>query len=1216
MEQQTEKQALLKRYLLGVLTEENDIRTVEESILVDDDFFEELQITENELIEDYLNAKLNPEEKEQFESHFLFTNERRQNLQFTLAFDKYLNNKNPAEENNAALQSNIVSIKPDETNVISLWKKIFYSSHLRFAAILLLFIGLGFVAWRILFHRSEFEKGIEELRAAHRIQRPVEPRISVLSYAPFSNLRNGNNQSNQIDSVSRDRAARYLLDSVKNDPQAKSHHALGCYYLSEKQFDKAKEQFEIALKLAPDDAQIYGDLGAVYLAQAESFSTEDLSGKRLENLAKGLENFNKALDLDNSRTEALFNKALCLQKMNLFTQSKQAWQQYLEKEANPEWSKEAKERIKEIENNQKPTANSREQVLQDFLSAYNQKDDERAWMILSQTKEMITETMIFPQLARRFLEAKTKERNEEAISNLTVMFYLGNLEANKTYDPFFSELANYYQESPEDFFSILLMAQNEMRVGYELCLKSNYNEAMSHFEVATRLFGSKGNSWESQIAVYWISYCQSRNTNIIESTSLSSSVIANSEKKKYKWLLAQMFCLIGGNDFLQSEYSKAIEHTELSLKLSREISDTYNTQKALAQLTNLYTQLNDAEQALRYIQEGLSLTRLYFSSPRQLWRNYFFASKVFYALSLHETAIACGHEMLETGLRKINDPAITHNSYLFLSIIYSGAKKHQESLRLANESLKIADVFESNLSYKPLQTYSILQIAHINRNAGDYETALKNYGNALYAYSQKDPADNATFLYETQKGKLLCHLALKNTDSVQKELPVVLDLFESYRQKILEEKSRNTFFDNEQNIYDIAIDFSYQGQQTEKAFEYAENSKARSLLNLISHKSTQINDSSKSQINSSVNPIAPLPLQQIQKRMPEQVQIVQYALLPDKILIWVISQKQFDIVEKRLTQSDINLKVFTYIKLLGRWADNQNELRILSQQLYDILIQPIFHLLDKNKQICIVPDKSFYYLSFASLQSPQTGKYLLEEFVSFLSPSASVFILCTESARRYENPKSESILVIGNPAFDKKSNPDLQDLPSAETEAKETAKLYGSYSSFVGQAATKDRILEKFRDTNIIHFAGHYIVNENAQMQSKMVLAKSSAIQGNEDLSADEIFNHKPQNTKLVILSACQTAIEHYYNGEGMIGAARTFLATGTPLVIASQWSVDSKATAELMIKFHRYRKQQNLTTVMALREAQLDLLSQAETNYSQPFYWAAFLSIGGFAAY
>ena len=117
-------------------------------------------------------------------------------------------------------------------------------------------------------------------------------------------------------------------------------------------------------------------------------------------------------------------------------------------------------------------------------------------------------------------------------------------------------------------------------------------------------------------------------------------------------------------------------------------------------------------------------------------------------------------------------------------------------------------------------------------------------------------------------------------------------------------------------------------------------------------------------------------------------------------------------------------------------------------------------------------------------------------------------------------------------------------------------------------------------------------------------------------MSIGEISNIKLSRPRLIILSACETGIENFYNGEGMIGAARTFLASDVPMVVASTWSVHSDATFELMVKFHNYRKSRGLTVTAALRQAQIDLLTGGQKPFRQPFYWAAFLPIGGYVEY
>src|ERR1043166_10264237 len=108
----------------------------------------------------------------------------------------------------------------------------------------------------------------------------------------------------------------------------------------------------------------------------------------------------------------------------------------------------------------------------------------------------------------------------------------------------------------------------------------------------------------------------------------------------------------------------------------------------------------------------------------------------------------------------------------------------------------------------------------------------------------------------------------------------------------------------------------------------------------------------------------------------------------------------------------------------------------------------------------------------------------------------------------------------------------------------------------------------------------------------------------------------KLPRTRLVVLSACQTSIERAYRGEGAVGLARPFIAAGVPLVVATLWPVESEAVTNLMINFHRHRKQDHASTVQAVRQAQLEAIQNSQSGAQKNFAWAAYVVIGGYAGF
>ena len=68
--------------------------------------------------------------------------------------------------------------------------------------------------------------------------------------------------------------------------------------------------------------------------------------------------------------------------------------------------------------------------------------------------------------------------------------------------------------------------------------------------------------------------------------------------------------------------------------------------------------------------------------------------------------------------------------------------------------------------------------------------------------------------------------------------------------------------------------------------------------------------------------------------------------------------------------------------------------------------------------------------------------------------------------------------------------------------------------------------------------------------------------------------------------------------------------------MIATTWPVASQASADLMISFHKHRKQDHVSTVEALHRAQMEALHNSQSGAPINYDWAAFVAIGGYASF
>jgi hypothetical protein len=237
------------------------------------------------------------------------------------------------------------------------------------------------------------------------------------------------------------------------------------------------------------------------------------------------------------------------------------------------------------------------------------------------------------------------------------------------------------------------------------------------------------------------------------------------------------------------------------------------------------------------------------------------------------------------------------------------------------------------------------------------------------------------------------------------------------------------------------------------------------------------------------------------------------------------------------------------------------------------------------------------------------GKRLVEHFA--ISNAVSFHSLVAVSDHR---SAASSLLVIGDPSEPGKeravipSGARLEPLAHARAEAQSIAADFPGSLNLTGANARESQVKKRLDCCSILHFATHGLLDSEDGMDSGLLLAAEPEDSPEDGvLQACEIAGMQ-LNAKLAVLSACDSARGDQRLGEGLVGLAWAFQAAGTPTVVASLWSVDDTATANLMRAFYTGLKS-GARSDDAMRQAMLKLRSQ--TAKSSPYFWAAFSVIG-----
>jgi CHAT domain-containing protein len=289
--------------------------------------------------------------------------------------------------------------------------------------------------------------------------------------------------------------------------------------------------------------------------------------------------------------------------------------------------------------------------------------------------------------------------------------------------------------------------------------------------------------------------------------------------------------------------------------------------------------------------------------------------------------------------------------------------------------------------------------------------------------------------------------------------------------------------------------------------------------------------------------------------------------------------------------------------------DRSDEIDRESTFLYDQIIRPVAARLSPSMNLIVIPDGALHSVPFAALRDAG-GRYLVEDHLIAVTPSATMFRRATSRLRRLSATGTERVLVIGNPRLDPSDAQAFPKLSGAEDEARDIATLYRNAVILTGADATKRSFLEGAGGAEIVHFGGHAVANDRYPLLSRLLLSRDQGGHSGS-LFAHEMLDLELASTNLLVLAACSTAVGPVVKGEGPISLARPFLAAGVPSVVATLWDVDDSSSRTFFAAFYRSIRQ-GKEPVEALRTGQLALLRSIDRGLKRPASWAGFVAIGG----
>jgi hypothetical protein len=261
--------------------------------------------------------------------------------------------------------------------------------------------------------------------------------------------------------------------------------------------------------------------------------------------------------------------------------------------------------------------------------------------------------------------------------------------------------------------------------------------------------------------------------------------------------------------------------------------------------------------------------------------------------------------------------------------------------------------------------------------------------------------------------------------------------------------------------------------------------------------------------------------------------------------------------------------------------------------LWEAIFEPLRGALRRLSRATLIPCGPLGALPLHAAWRPDEGartgrRYAMDEMTLSYAPSGRALRAAAEVAA--EVPAARLLAVVDPRPVS------AAPLPGAAWEVAVARRVFPDADVFEAEAATLEDVREALSRASVLHFAGHGVSSLTDPLDSALVLA------GDRPLALREIFGLR-LGLRLVVLSACETAVAGRTLPDEVVSLPTGILQAGAAGVVASQWVVRDVPAAMLVAEFYRLWRRLSLTPAEALHRAQQWL--RDTTNEQKARYYA-----------
>jgi CHAT domain-containing protein/Tfp pilus assembly protein PilF len=939
---------------------------------------------------------------------------------------------------------------------------------------------------------------------APRSERGIEARLSGgFAWAPYHGPMRSTDAGVNAGRLKLGGAAGDVIDRAEYDNSAEAQHAAGVAMVLVEKPEEAISRLEKAAQTSRD-AKTFSDLAAARYAAAVQLGRASL-------YPTALAAADAALRIDPNLPEALFNRALILERLGLTDEAKRAWQSYLQADSSSPWATEARTHIGALPASTHSSQFEHDRPLLERAAEHGDTAAVRHYVDAHRER------------ARGYAEgeylghwAEALERNDvaEAVRWLSIARGVGNALFEISGEALLRDAVHAIDTAAPAEQRMIASAQVLYRNGRIAYSRDQREVGERDLLLAAGMFEAARDPMALQARYYAASARLAGNDAAGARADLDGALARANEHPDYISLGAHVRWELGralSNDDDWSQAATVLADGAAMFRRTGERTSEGFTETLLAVALTSLGRNDDAW--LARIQSFAALSAE--GEAEYLATSIAAATHAELAASHRDAALAL--TTTETSIAGNGPrPQMVINGLVNRAMIQSmiGDPAALQTARRANELVRT--------------------VADPRLRAGWNAMVGVAFGAALAESSPRaasEPLTRAIDFYTEHgmPGSLLDPLLLRSRcaastgdlQSTIRDLERAMSIVERHSTEVSGAAAGWSVLDAEHAVFTDAIRLSLDRGDKGSAFAFAERSHGTATT-----------------------------IPELQRRLAGTgTAVLEIVMLPDELITFAVAENDAVVVRRKVATETLAPLVEESLSESGTAA---------AAKLYDELIRPADALLDRAHEVVIVAGPQLATVPFAALYDSAHGRFLVERLA--VSTALSAGSLQPDEA----HTATPALAAIALPSGGAES----MRLPEAEDEVRDVAGLYTRAISIPAASATFAQLTTAAAGADIIHIAGHTERQPGGGEQALLFVGASGKLQR---VSWKTIVASPVANRRVVVLSACETLRPPPSAATHALSLGAAFSAAGARDVIGTLTPVGDRDARFLFGMLHRH---------------------------------------------